>query len=597
MTIAVTINEIAGAARLAGQVVARVGPCSLGTVNQVYEFAGGDGGTVEALLGHGRLAAETRRALAIAQHASVAVPAAIEVAGSIGAVNQDGGGPLITITATPAAPPRAAGPWFDAPSLTLEIMVGGALGAARARVLLDGFTPSPDTFNLPPEYPAFITGTVDLNTITLASLNTLTVDLTDVDGADPAAVVLSTPTDVADLISQIDAIVGASASLVGGKYLRISGATLGSGGSITNGAGTANALLGITNGQTAVGIDSTYEVPGLGCVMTFPAGTYEKGTTYAAEVVGPRTDLASSLLALDALRDSGVKFGLVTITQEPADGLDLAVWQAALEAKRIAWATAEENPIFVKWVIASPLGVQGSANWAANDQDVKTNLSGTQEVNKLNTIAHGDVFLEFEEYGAARFRAPLVIPYLESCAKYELSVNPGLGSKGALPKAYLKSADGTVRARTEGAAIVKMQDAGFSVLLNEKETPFIRSGVTRAQITSQFTGEHTARMALVLAGVAYEIAFRYKDSTPRLAASGDLEPVTKGTIQLVFNDELDKGFVRRGWASSIVATLQPLQTSGGSDLLPVRIDAQRLGHIKDATITINVTADAVTVEG
>lgn len=592
--IEIQIGEIAGTEKAAGQKVARLGPCSRGAVNAVYEFGGGDAGIVADVLGFGPLAAATRRALKHARHETIAIPTAIDVAGTIGAVVQTGAGPTVTATATPAASPVAAGPWFDAPNLTLEIVVGGVLGVARARLKIDGHTPAVEAFNLPTKYPASITGTADLTALSLASLNGLTVDLSDVDGANPAAITITTPVDVDDLLTQIDAIVGASASLVGGKYLRLAGMTLGSGGSISNGSGTANALLGLTNGQSGVGVDAIHEVDGLGVRFTFATGTYEKDTTYATAVSGPKSNLSSISAGLDALRNSGVKFAIFAPVQTPVDGLDCKLWQTLFETKRQAWAAAEENPLFTKWIFASPLGIEGSANWAANDQDIKASLAGTQEANKLNTIVHGDVWLQFDEYGEATFRSPLAFPYVERCAGNEISINPGLGSKNELPATFLHNAAKTVYARTEAVATVKMQSAGFAVAMNQDGKPYIRSGVTRAPTTSQFTGEHTARMVLAMAASMYALAFRYKDATPPLEPGGDLNAVDKGAIRGTMQSALEAGFVGPRYASSVAVELLPLQSSGGSDLLPVRVRAQRLSHIQDASIEITVAASTAT---
>jgi hypothetical protein len=708
----VTFEDAAGLPGSPAQVVARIGPCSLGTVDTVYEFAGEQDAIVGDAIGYGDLAAWTRRGSRYGRQTCYAVPAEIDTAGAIGSVTKTGDGPTITATAVPASGDQIEGPWFSFPDLRIKVTTSGAPGEGRAQLLLDGLTPGDETIDIPPLLPASVTGTVDLTTLSsgvLSALNTKTfianpdgdgaktttfsgvADYEDIieqvgDSMQDAATVLGTealtaytPGDIntktflatltvegvetaisvtfaavaslANIATQIAAASGitsalesgdfisvttdakgadvslvigngtanadlgftngqtvtgethGTAELVGGKYLRITATVEGSTGSLVIGNGTANADLGFTNGTEATGVNSTYDIPGTGVRLTFPAGDYEEDTTYDIPVVGPRISIAGMQAAAAALRAEGVQFAILHVVHEPADGLDLLAWQSALETIRLAWAQAEDNPIFVKWVIGSPLGDPGVAGdltasrvaWAANDQNVKTNLANTQIANKFNTIVHGDTFVEFLEY-SGRHRVQLAGPYVEECAGYPLNVNPGLGSKGPLRAAYLKGIDGTP-ARTEAQSTVPMQDHGFSVLRDDQSTPYIRAGRTRAPSTSQLTGEHTARAALECARVTRNRAFFYSNSTPVLGANGQLAPIDKANIEGAFNRDLEEEIVKKGYASSARAIVIGLVTVGGTDRLHVKVVFQRLANVTGVDITIITTNRLDIVEG
>lgn len=700
MTVRVGFSEDAGIAGSPGQIVARIGVCSRGAVGTVYEFAGGQQGSVPEALGYGPLAATEARGSLYGRNTSLAIPAAVATPGTVSSVTQTGGGPAATCAALIAAGEDRAGPWFTFPSLTLEIVTAGGLGVARANVLYDGYTVA-DTIELPAELPASTFGTVDITALSGAQLSALntktfivnpdgngpftttfsavtayqdiidqiqasmrnaatalgTADLTsytpsDINGKTliftsinsdgvGATVTFSAVSTLANIATQIAAVTGVTSSLAAGDFIRITSDVLGDGSEFTLGNGTANADLGFTNGQTATGnqygsaalvggkylqltaetggssgtlvigagtanadlgfaagtingVNSTYTPPGTGVRWTFPAGSYEKGTTYAVATEAPRMSLAGMQAAATALRLDGAAFAILHVVHEPADGLDLAAWQAALEELRLAWATAEENPIFVKWVIGSPLGTAGAANWAANDQDVKTQLNGT-DGGKFNTIVHGDIWLDWVEY-SGRFRAQLAGPDVERLARYAMNNDPGLGSNGALENCYLKGPDGTP-ARTEAAATVKMQGAGFTVLKNEKQAPYIRAGRTRAPSTSQLTSEPAARAALECARVMKERATFYENSSPALAASGQLRDAEKGVIERRFQADLDQFIVTPVYASAARATILGITTVGGEDTLSVKAVFQRLANIRDVNITVFVTNDVTIVEG
>ena len=586
----VTFSEAPGRSASPGQIVAKIGIASIGNANTVLTFEAGQVGQVDAI-GYGDLPASTRRNLRHGEQRTVVALADIDTAGAISAVTKTGGGPAITAAAVEAVGDQIEGPWFTFPSLLFTVMRAGPLGEARAEFSYDGITKH-ETVDILPALPATLIGTKDLNTITPSDLNTLTLDLSSVDGANPAAMTFSSITTIDDIVAQVDAIAGLTATLVAGKYLKMTGATLGDTGILTNANGTANTLLGFTNAQTAPGTNSTYDIPNVGVRVTFPVGDYEENTTYELSTVAPQMGVPDFEAAAAALRASGEKFSILHVVHEPIDGIDLAAWQTALEAFRVSLATAEDNPMFTKWILGGPMAPV--EDWNAVDTDVKLALAGTQADNKFNTIVHGDVFLEWEEY-TGRHRAQLAHCYVEECAKYPLNINPGFGGKGQLRNAYLKNFDGS-KARTE-EALIKLQDHGFSVLRDEQQTPFIRAGRTRAPSVSQFTGEHTARAALECGRVLREAAFFYSNSTPKLDKNGQLDAAQKVNVENRFNGDLQKLIVEKGYASSARAFVIGIVSVGGSDKLLVKAVFQRLANVEGVDLTVFVTNSLEIVEG
>lgn len=697
MSESVGFSEAPGRSASPGQIVARVGVASIGTANAVVPFDAGQAGLVDAI-GYGPLAAVTRRALTIGRQHAIACMAAVDMEGTISVVSQTGDGPTVTCTAIEASGDQIAGPWFAFPALKFKVVREGALGVARAEFYYDGVTLN-ETVDLPPELPASIIGSIDLTGIEPSDADTLTF-IVDPDGEGPftttfasvttpqnivdqiqesmqtAATLLGsadltsyTPGDIdtktflatveaagvatevsvtfasvaslANIVSQIAAATGitatlatgdyvrvttdatgadvtltigngtantdlgftvgqsdtgeeyGTATLAAGRYLKLSGKTVGTTGTLDITTGTANALLGFVDNTSAEGTPSTFEPRGVGVTFTFAAGDYEKNTTYEVATTAPTISTVSFAAAAAALRQSGEPFSILHVVYEPIDGIDLLSWQTALEAFRVECATAEDNPLFFKWVLGGPLAPLG--DWNDVDQDVKTTLAGTQEDNKFNTIVHGDIFLNWQEY-SGRHRAQLAGPYVERMALYALNVNPGLGANGQLEKCFLVDLQGN-RARVESESLVKLQNDGFSVLRDEKKTPYIRKGRTRAPQTSQFSGEHTARMTLEVARISRERAFYYANFTPGLGKGGTLSPNDEASILLSFTQDLREGVVDRGYASSVNVIITGFESNGGGNKLFVKVVAQRLGSVDDTAITVFVTDDVEIVEG
>ena len=206
------------------------------------------------------------------------VPCTASTAGVLSAVTQTGSGPLVTVAAVAASTsPKGyslpAGPFDDA-SVQAKVIAAGVPGVAQVQmswssVLVQGL-PSPfwqGAITVPPRAPAQILGTVDLTTLTYATVATVTgtVDLTTVawgpsitgtliltlEGTGPTTVTFAGPASPAAAVAAINAATSSTcASINNQNRLVISGTVPGTTGVVVVGAGTANANVGLTAATT-----------------------------------------------------------------------------------------------------------------------------------------------------------------------------------------------------------------------------------------------------------------------------------------------------------------------------------------------------------
>src|SRR5581483_8760135 len=339
MSISITLQEGNQAIPAsAGNVVARVGVTSSGTVNTCSEWDGGQDAQVPSVVGYGPVVESTERALRINGEHCVLVKANASISGSISSVVKTGTSPNITAALGSGAP-------YGNLSLAIKILTGGALGVAQMQYALDGASYN-YAADLPAELPATVVGTADLTAAgALTALNGKTFLVTP-DGGSLATTTFGSLTSPADVAAAVQTALGAYgvATIVGGKYLKVTGITKGVAGALVVGAGTGNSNLGITAGTTA-GLASTFQIPKTGITLTFTSGTYVAGDTYTATATAPKMTISDAQAALDALRSSGIAFGLVEIVQDPVDGVDTLAWAQALDAKIGSWHTASANRI------------------------------------------------------------------------------------------------------------------------------------------------------------------------------------------------------------------------------------------------------------
>jgi hypothetical protein len=576
-----------------GNVIAKVGSCSLGDAGDVTEWDPGQDTLAAATLGQGPLAERVQRACTLTGQRTIAVKSATSTVATKSAVSHldddgdAGTGPTVTVAGTP----------LDSLTVRLKVTTAGALGTAKAEYALDG-----DTYigecDLGLELVASLRGTVDLTGITLSSLNTLTV-IANPDGAGSQTTILTTPTSVADIATQINATAGTLvARIVAGRYLQLEGAVTGTTGTLDVGAGTANTILGFAADPASVlGTASTFAVPKTGLTFTFPTGTYVIDETYTVTTVQPKMTLSDLDDALDALRSSGLRFGVVEICQEPVDGADLLARCSALDTKIASWHNAESDRIFPIWLMGSPLGststVEATRNTAhaTNDADVRDAMAG--HASNYGEVVHGDMFVQGVDI-IGSFRRSLCIPRAESAAAHRASADPGNGAfdPNGLPLCSMVGPDGLTKARDELFATVKMGDRRFTVATRRDNLPRFKAGQTRAATGSKFGFPGVLRMAYIGGDRAYQRMRLVENVDLSLAADGTLRPAIADAYDKLFTSDLKAALIdEEEHASAVLATLDRsiVAAADGTYAMTITWSAQMKGQVRNIIATFSVT--------
>jgi hypothetical protein len=348
----------------AANVFAVAGICSKGDTSRAYTYdPDTPPSTVRTDLGDGKLVEAVITELRYGGRRVVAFPLAVSVAGTLSAVTESEAMPNITLSAIAAAGDVLINGPYDSLSVAIRVDVGGAASTARFSYSLDDQTKGGahvGTFSgeitVPADQKAEIIGTVDLTTINLASLNTLTAIVTS-DTGGPSTCTFTTPTNVADLISQLNTAWSgtATAELTGANKLRVLSVTAGSTGNVRIGNGTANNLLGIVNLAEADGTNATFDIPNTGIRLTFAAGTYVEDGVYTFTSTGPKfasTAFTGLSTRIQAAVSDGALVGAVWPVQDDADAIDartmLDAFSSMLTAARAAkffwWGLYGINP-------------------------------------------------------------------------------------------------------------------------------------------------------------------------------------------------------------------------------------------------------------
>jgi hypothetical protein len=555
-----------------GRKVARFGACSAGVANQVYELSRGQDVGLGATLGYGHLTEETAQGLRLTGQDCVAVPVETDVAGVIGTVTEDpsGTGPLITLTGTPT---------IDLPELRCKVTKGGAAGSGQVAFALDGATYGA-TYDIPAESPGAVTGTVDLTTITLLSLNTLTV-VAAPDGAADQTVNLTTPADLAGLLTQLNTgTTGMTWSLVGGRYLRCVSDTVGASSSIQiQAASTADVILGLDNTLHS-GSASSLPLPGTGLVVGFPATSdYVLNTVYSAAITGPRFSNTALGAAMDAFKAALIKAAVVTVCQDPLDATEAKALVDFLDAKLASWANSDE-PIYPVAIVGSPLGDPSA--FATNDNVVKAAFNGHNSL--YTTVVHGDIYTTGSEIRGS-FRRSLRVPAVVRCAGYSLSEDLGNGEFPSLPECSMIHPDGITKARNEKTATVKMRSSRFTVAETRKGAPYFARGVTRAPVGSKFADLGVLRMAYDAADEVWDRMLDKSNITRDLKATGVLRDIDRKELEKFFRNGLEERLIKGvdKHASAVVVEINAAESVSSTRNMTVKWTVQHRAQI--ATIT------------
>lgn len=571
----------------AGNVVARIAVTSAGTVGAVLELDPGQDNQLPGLCGYGAGVDCTQRALRISGRRAILVKAAGGIDGSISAVTQVGTGPAVT-----AALASGVDSPFDAQTIRVKVTKKGAPGVAQVRIALDGYTYGP-TVDIPAKLAASVTGTVDLQATPALFGNSGTLDtLTVIVGV--TTVVIDKPATPAALVAQL-VTGGLTASLVAGRYLRLSSASTGSGASLDVGSGTANALLGFAANPAAVtGVDSVISVPKTGVELTFGTGTYAVSTTYTLTTTPARMSLDDIDAALDALRASGVRFGIVQIVQDPVDAEDFIETARALDAKLASWHNASQDRIFPLWAMGGPLGSTSTdySGDAANDSALRAAVAGYSTLYCV-APAHGDMYCTSTEYGGS-MRRSLAWPLVEVLAAIRYSADPGAGDipNPKLPECSAIGPDGVTTIRDELFAVHKMEEVGFTVATRQSAAPKIKAGMTLAGSTSKFRFPGVLRMAYAAADIAYQRSLSYENVDLSLEKNGALREPIAAAIEGVYDADLKRLLVDPGHCSATKTTLDRTKRAAQDGVYPLTPTwtVQMNGQIRDVSGVVSVVS-------
>lgn len=529
----------------AANIFAIAGICSKGLTTQSYTFdPGASDAEIAAALGDGKLVEAVATTLRIGRRRVVAFPMASSVDGTISSVTEvrpsNALALLTDLTPTAIAATGAVlepGP-YDSLNVCLLITETGANGVAKMRYSLDHQIKDGElvgTFSgditVPAAKKAEIVGTIDLSTITLSSLNTLTVIVTS-DTGGPSTCTITTPTNVADLISQLNTAWSgeATAELVGANKLRILSVTAGSAGSLTLGSGTANSALGLTNGATAAGSAATYDIPNTGIRITAASGNFTADDYYTFTTNGPKIaagDIAGLFTRVHAKIAEGEAIGAVWIVQDDADPIDARTMLDAFSTQ----LTASRAAKFYLWGLYQ-LPV------AAVDTEIVTYV-GTF-VDPYLAVSAGDFRARGGLLTGARFRRPASWVGAWKAARDRFSSDLGNHSDRALTTAFGVTEIG----RDERTATTKLatfrtgqtgDGGGFLVLdtpSNSVGEAYFYRGRTMAQAGSVLGDLGSTRLLLVAARQIQRDLDRQQNTDPPVRANGTLVDVDSIRDQL-----------------------------------------------------------------
>ncbi|MEO7329443.1 MAG: hypothetical protein ABI193_12745 [Minicystis sp.] len=577
----------------AANVVLRAGCCT-GTPSgalALAELASGQDPTSST--GYGPLASAAAQASRLGGAKHYALKITATEAGTISAVTESPAGTGPTVTVVGSAFDGLTSPW-DALSVKAKVSTAGPVGTAVVDIAIDGASYN-YRYPVPAEAKATVTGTVNLKLLTLATLNALTLIVTS-DLGGPTTCTFTTPTDIADIAVQVNAALTAiaTARIIGGdkKYLQIESKTPGGSSTLlVAAASTADLTLGMSN-TAASGGASTITIPGTGLVLTFPATSdYVLSTIYGFTTTAPRFSLADLDTALALVNaDTSVKFGLLEVIQEPADGADLAAYVVDQAAVVAAWE-AQPDKRFVTVLLGAPLD--------ATDSAIKTALQGSAATRKV-TVAGGDIWTTSATPSPKGIvRRSLCRPLGIRCASKSLSEDPGFGGFGALPECQAKSPDGASAMRNEYAATTKLGTStgpGFTVGCLQDGKPFFVRGVTRAGAGDIFVDLGVTRMADYAASLIFASLRKLQNKTFDLNPDGTLQKADADSLASAFQGTLYRALVLGKHASAVRVTVDEAEKVSQTRSVTVGWKVQERGQGEDINGTLTLVGE-LTVTG
>lgn len=507
-------------------------------------------------------------------------------AGSVGSVSQTGSGPLITVAGT------VRGKF----SVRVKVTKAGTTdgGAARVKIALDGYTYG-EEIQIRPRTAAELVGTVDMTTLTLSTLNTkhFTCTTEDTNAAD---FTMATYATVAALITALNGGIVADSSnavvdttLRAGKYLVVRSGSLGSTSTITAAAGDGMDELGL-NGQSSTGTNSTYEIPGTGLTITFPAGTWVLDEVYSFETTAPTVSSADFVTAIGLIpRDGSIDFSAIAIVQDFVDEHEAYTFLTAISSAVSAWQGGEPYKI-VGIVAGMPLGTAGISGQSTNDTAIRVKFASVTSA--WLWCAAGDVYMTGFKWGGS-FRRSALAKKLVDMVRLDESRSIGEREAGSTDDFSMTSPDGVTLARDEWTATIQMDDR-FSVLCKEGGVPFFKTGRTLAT-SAGFNELAWIRPFYHAMQLAHDrLRMKLELTAPTDAGGFLLESVAKG-IDHAVNGPLSVEIMNppgaRPRASACFFTYTRSNVFATTKSLPGTLTFQTLGIAHTASITASMVSE------
>lgn len=306
-------------------------------------------------------------------------------------------------------------------------------------------------------------------------------------------------------------------------------------------ASTAVAALGFSN-LSATGSAATRVFPRLGVTVSFAAGEYAEGETYAWPLIGPRASVAALTAAATAAHDEfdGHPFGFLATVEDFAMNATAATALETLEDLLATWRADPDAPIFVDLIcgtafhVASAVRATNNTAIAAFDADLVAEF-GTVPAN-LENVAVDDCYVAGSASllpGTFRRSASWAGAAKRASAE-KIAANPG---DGLVPGATLVGPDGRTLARNDATATTKLgglNGPGFWALkgtrgANGLANPKFGVCATRAGATSRLRDPGAVAVALEIATiVSGEVEF-YEGQTWETQADNPLAAAPEET--------------------------------------------------------------------
>ena len=518
---------------------------------------------------------------------------------------------------------------YDDHAYAFVITQGGtALTGARVTIAYDGTTIA-ENIPVPPENPAVVRSTVDLNaqSYSWSALNGTTILFTA-----PASKTLtfaSAPTSAQNVIDSLNTLALAAPLAVTFRLAQGTGAQLGQAfvemlstatgttAAITIGSGTALSILGLT-AATTNGTAATYPLANTGLTATFPAtSAYILNDTFVGPSVGPRSSISAiHAAALAAWNQRQINpFGYMVVPQPADTAPNCAAIIVDLESLRATWQSDPTAPANEYAIVGSPWHTT-SATQATNETNVATADSAlltafSTAAASLNAVAVDDVYIP----GALRTGI-----FRRSAAWAAAAKRAGAGvaqpylaadfADGSIPEVTLIAADGLTRARNENTSTNKLgglQGPGFAVcrtMADGKSVKFV-PGATRAGPASRLANIGDVAVANEIARLVQFVTEPWDgnrppvDATPGASTFGFLTAAEKQNradqIDAVVRPILTPDAGKWNCSSFTITVSDPV--SGrfiDNGKTPVKVGFVPLGEIQSVDITVAATGTTIT---